>query len=414
MKKILFSCCVLSIVFIYSIGLCTYPEEPPKTDSSPGNSLFTKYEDDLLSVDIKDVPLADVLQKLSDETGILFSFPPAIGEESVMVRFSNFTIPDALNKILSSHDRIFIYEERQSDSDESIPSRLKEVRIFTPLPQGTTRGTAKGTSSDPPTVINSKSSEPTQLAKNNAVQRKTGKRQSGRTGKRQTVASLGDDLKNSDINVRLEAIRRLGSIGNADAIGHLTTALEDKDPEVSGLARDKLQEIQEEGTTGSGSNKDTEDNETEDNQPIEGAPAYGIELMSQDSGSVQLNVNLSDVPESLITAGLWIEYDASQMSIVSADINMGDNAWDEGMSQTVKDPKGPGTYMITAGNLSTVNPDDNSSIDLANIQFQCISGNCSGQTVTVGPVEDPNFDSVVGTKGGVYDSKMNKQTYTIP
>jgi hypothetical protein len=407
MKKILFSCCVLSIVFIYSVGLCTYPEESPKTDSSPGNSLFTKYEDDLLSVDIKDVPLADVLQKLSDETGILFSFPPAIGEESVMVRFSNFKIPEALNKILSSHDRIFIYEERQSISDESIPSRLKEVRIFTPLPQGTSRGTTKGTSSEPPTAINSKSSKPTQIAKNNAVQRKTGKRPPPR---KQTVASLGDDLKNSDTNVRLDAIRHLRNVGNADAIGHLTTALEDRDPDVKEAAKNALQELQDENPpTDSGS-----DNETEGNEPIEGTPAYGIEQMSSpDSGNVQLNVNLSDVPESLITAGLWIEYDASQMSIVNADINSGDGAWDVGMSQTVKDPKGPGTYMITAGNLSTVTPGDDSSIDLASIEFKCLSGNCSGQTVTVGPVEDPNFDSVVGTKGGVYDSKMNKQTYTI-
>ena len=407
MKKILFSCCLLSIVFIYSVGLCTYPEESPQTDSSSGNSLFTKYEDDLLSADIKDVPLGDVLQKLSDDTGILFSFPPAVGEESVMVRFSNFTIPDALNKILSSHDRIFIYEERQSEADESLPSRLKEVRIFTPLPQGTTRGTTKGTSSEPPTVINSKSSEP---AQNNAVQRRTGKRPSSRTGKRQTVASLADDLKNSDSNARIEAIRHLRNVGNADAIGHLTTALEDKNPDVKEAAKNALQELQDENQPpDSGSDK-----EVEDNEPIEGAPTYGIELVSQDSGSVQLNVNLSEVPESLITAGLWIEYDASQMSIVNADINSGDGAWDAGMSQTVKDPKGPGTYMITAGNLSTVNPDDSSNIDLANIQFQCLSGNCSGQTVTVGPVEDPSFDSVVGTKGGVYDSKMNKQTYTIP
>ena len=411
MKKILILCSVLSIAFIYRVGFCTYPEETPKTDSSSGNSLFAKYEDDLLSVDIKDVPLGDVLQKLSDETGILFSFPPPIGEERVMVRFSNFTVPDALNKILSSHDRIFIYEENQPDADESPPSRLKEVRIFTPLPKGTTRGAT----TEPSTVTSKKSAQATkETAKTNTVRRKTGKRPSGRRGKRQTVASLGDDLKNSDINVRLEAVRRLGSIRNADAIGHLTTALEDKDSQVSDLARDRLQEIQEDSTTDSGSKNENEDNTTEDNEPIDGAPAYGIELMSQDSGNVQLNVNLSDVPESLITAGLWIEYDASQMSIVSADINSGDNAWDEGMSQTVKDPKGPGTYMITAGNLSTVNPDDNSNIDLASIQFQCNSGNCSGQTVTVGPVEDPNFDSVVGTKGGVYDSKMNKQTYTIP
>ena len=124
MKKILFSCCVVSIVLMYGVGFCTYTGESPEAESpSPGNSLFTKYEDDVLSVDIKDVPLGEVLQKLSDETGILFSFSPGIGEERVMVRFSNFKITDALNKILSSHDRIFIYEETPPDSDEPLPSK---------------------------------------------------------------------------------------------------------------------------------------------------------------------------------------------------------------------------------------------------------------------------------------------------
>ena len=143
------------------------------------------------------------------------------------------------------------------------------------------------------------------------------------------------------------------------------------------------------------------------------AISYSLSIVGQ-GDSVEIHIGLSDVPEALITAGVWIEYDASQMSIVNADINSGDGAWDAGMSQTIKDPKGPGTYMITAGNLSTVLPDGNGNIGLANIQFQCLTGNCSGQTIKVGPVEDPNFDSVVGTKGGVYDSKMNKQTYTIP
>ncbi len=178
MKKILFSCCVLSIAFMYGVGFCTYTGESPESDStSSGNSLFTKYEDDLLSVDIKDVPLGEVLQKLSDETGILFSFAPAVGEERVMVRFSNFKIADALNKILSSHDRIFIYEETPPDSDESLPSKLKEVRIFTPA----TKGTTKGSTSKSPAAINSTSSQPTQTAKNNTTQRKTGKRSSPRT-----------------------------------------------------------------------------------------------------------------------------------------------------------------------------------------------------------------------------------------
>ena len=406
MKQILFAICVVSMVFMYGVGFCTYTGESPETESpSPGNSLFTKYEDDVLSVDIKDVPLGEVLQKLSDETGILFSFAPAIGEERVMVRFSNFKIDDALNKILSSHDRIFIYEETKPDTDESLPSKLKEVRIFTPP----SKSTKKGSTSTPPATINSTSSKPTQIAKNSTVQRKTGKRSSSRKGGKQTVNTLADNLKDSDYSVRLDAVRNLRSIGNADAIGHLTSALEDKNPDVRKEAENALQELQQEREI-EDLGKDTSD--TDKDQPTEGAPTFGVEVLSQSSDNVDLNFNLSEVPESLITAGLWVEYDASQMSIVNADINSGEGGWDEGMSKKSKILKGPGTYMITAGNLSMVTPDDSSTIGVANIQFQCLTGNCSGQTVTYGTV--PGFDSVVGNSSGVYDSKITKSTYTIP
>jgi hypothetical protein len=401
MKKILFSCCVLSIAFMYSVGFCTYPEESSETDSSSGNSLFTKYKDDLLSADIKDVPLGDVLQKLSDETGILFSFPPSIGEESVMVRFSNFTIPEALNKILASHDRIFIYEETQPDADESLPGRLKEVRVYTPLPPGTSRGTAP----EQATVTSTKNTPPTKkTAKTNTVRRATGKRP---PAKKQTVASLGDDLKDSDYNVRIDAIRNLRNVGNADAIGHLTSALEDKNPQVSEAAKNALQELQDERT-----DQDLDpDYETEDTQSRDGTPAYGIELVSQNSEDVELKFNLSDVPDKLITAGLWIEYDPSQMSIVSADIHKGDDAWDEKMCQTIPNPKGPGTYMMTAGNLNSLKPDNDGTIEFANVIIKCPSGNCS---FTVGPGPDSGFDAVVGDGGDVFDSKMQTITYTIP
>ena len=102
---------------------------------------------------------------------------------------------------------------------------------------------------------------------------------------------------------------------------------------------------------------------------------------------------------------------SSQMSIVSADINGGDGAWDTGMSNTVPDPQGPGTYLVTVGNLSLVKPDDSSGINIANLRFNC-TGDCSGQTIKISTV--PNFDSVVGNSAGVYDTKMNPITYTIP
>jgi hypothetical protein len=315
-----------------------------------------------------------------------------------MVRFSNFTIAEALNKILSSHDRIFIYEETQSDSDELLPSRLKEVRIYTPLPKGTTRG---GTS-EHSTVANSKSTPSTKTTKNSSAQRKVAKRPSSRTKGKQTVASLADNLKDSDYNVRLDAIRNLRNVGNADAIGHLTTALEDKNPEVRKAAENALQELQEEKT-------DTT-NDPDEIQQSEGSPEFSYSV-SGDPSNVTVDINLSDVQEPLITSGLWIEYDASQWSI-NADINSGDGAWDSGMSQTVNDPKGPGTFMITTGNLSTVKPDGNNDIGVASLQFQCKTGNCSPSEVKIGTV--PGFDSVVGNSSGVYDKDMKGVSFSIP
>jgi hypothetical protein len=121
------------------------------------------------------------------------------------------------------------------------------------------------------------------------------------------------------------------------------------------------------------------------------------------AGDVEIDVWLSDVPEPLITAGVWIEYDASQMDIVSANI---DSVWDAGMSQILKNPFGPGTYMITVGNLSNVKPDENGDIDIATILVQCLTGNCDG-VMTFGTIPDQNFDSVVGNNGGVYDGDIS-------
>ena len=304
MKKILFLCSVLSIAFFYSAAFCAYTGEPPETEApSSGNSLFTQYEDDLLSVDIKDVSLGEVLQNLSEETGIIFSFPPELGEEKVMVRFSDFKIADALNKILDSHDRIFIYEEGEPDSEELLPSKLKEVRIYTPL----AAGTKKGGTSDLPTVINSNSSKQTQANKNNPAQKKSeATRSSRRTGKKQTVTTLAEDLKDSDYKVRLESVRNLRNIGNADAIGHLTSALEDKNPEVREEALAALGELQESSSDGE-TTPDSADGQQPDQ--IEGSPSFAVEVTSQDSGNIELGLKLSDVPEPLITAGLWIDFD---------------------------------------------------------------------------------------------------------
>ena len=405
MKKILFSCCVLSMVFMYGVGFCTYTGESPETESpSLGNSLFTKYEDNLLSVDIKDVPLGEVLQKLSDETGVLFSFPPAVGEERVMVRFSNFTIADALKKILSSHDRIFIYEETQPDSDESVPSRLKEVRIYTPPTKGTTN---RGSTSKPSTVTHSNSSQPTQVAKSSTVARKTGKRPNARTSGMGAVNSLADDLKDTDYKVRLDAVSNLSRIRNADAIGHLTSALEDKNPEVKKAAQNALEDIQADNESEE-LGKDSSSRDSDQPTEAEGAPVIDYSV-SGDSDNMTVDINLSDVQEPLITAAVMLEFDPTALKVNDATFKDG---WDKSMSNANPVDKEPGKYVLTAGNLSNANPDDSSNLGLASIQYQCLTGNCSGQQIKVHPV--PGFDSFVGSGAGVYDPKIDPVIITIP
>ncbi len=65
-------------------------------------------------------------------------------------------------------------------------------------------------------------------------------------------------------NVRLDAVRNLRSIGNADAIGHLTSALEDKNPEVRNEAENALEELQEDKVMEDLA-RDTDDTETRTN-----------------------------------------------------------------------------------------------------------------------------------------------------
>ncbi len=134
---------------------------------------------------------------------------------------------------------------------------------------------------------------------------------------------------------------------------------------------------------------------------------FDDEWTIESSETVTIDVWLHDVPEPLITAGFWMESNASEMNIISSTIYS--EPWDAGMSQTVKEPKGPGTFMVTAGNLSTVSPDSEGDIIIAKVQFQCTSPD--DVSVTLTPV--PGFDTVVGDSAEVYDSEIVPHTITL-
>ena len=158
-----------------------------------------------------------------------------------------------------------------------------------------------------------------------------------------------------------------------------------------------------------------------------GAPDYRVDVLEQgnpggweeslktfddekiiaQSETLKMDIWLQDVTEPLITAGFWMEFDASHMSIIRSDIYNG--PWDAGMSQAVENPQGPGSYMVTVGNLSTASPDSEGDIILAKVLFQCTSSDDLSITLTT----IPDFDTVVGNSAEVYDAEMIPHTITL-
>jgi hypothetical protein len=101
----------------------------------------------------------------------------------------------------------------------------------------------------------------------------------------------------------------------------------------------------------------------------------------------------------LITAGCWIEFDATYINItnvVAADSDVG-GPWDPSYTYLLPEGGGPGTFFIAVGNFDTVPVD--TPIPICDIQFDCVAFNWSEIIIST----IPNFDTVVSYGGAVWD-----------
>ena len=84
---------------------------------------------------------------------------------------------------------------------------------------------------------------------------------------------------------------------------------------------------------------------------------------------VEVDIWINDVPEPLITAAIYLEFDPLQVSVLSGDIY---DPWDREMSSTQPNPNGPGSYMVIVGNLGSVTPDKEGDIAIAKLRLDCV------------------------------------------
>ena len=403
MKTICITCIVAIAVLSSTAGFCSFSQGKPGAQSaSSTGSLTAKFENNLLSVDIKDASLEDVLRKLSDQTGISFSLPPSLCNNRLMVRFANFEIDEAIDKVLNPYNRVFVYDQAENSTEGSGTGRLREVRIY--LQENNKNG-----ASEKPMIISASKASHTPAGTDKAEDKQVLKTPT----RENTVKSLKEwskDLQEGDEAAKINAVRGLARMGDG-ALGPLTSALEDPNPEVSRAAESALTDLyasmeEENNLPGSGSNKQE--------QTIEGAPRFAIDTAGAINGGsgnqMEVDIRLSDVPEKLITSGFMIRYDPSQMNITGADVYDGSSLsgpWDSDMTNKVPNPSGPGTYMVIVGNLGSVAPDQNDTINIARLYGSC-TGNCE---FTIAPV--PNFDTSVGNSSTVYDGKMEPTKFTF-
>ncbi len=405
MKRKGLSCIAAVTVLCCAIGFCSDCQAKPGGQSAaPSGSLFAKYEDELLSVDIKDAPLDEVLQKISDQTGISFSLPPSLCKNRLMVRFANFAIDAGIDKVLDPYNRVFIYDQAGVASGESGSGTLREVRIYL-------QETNKNGASEKPVLISAAKPDQNPAGVDKAENKPAGKTApKQREGK--SLKEWSKDLQEGDETAKINAVKGLANIGGTGALGPLTSALEDPNPEVSRAAENALTDLYaslEEENNLPGSN-------TNEQQTIEGAPSFAIDASGDvnegSGGQMEVDIRLSDVPEKLITSGFMMTYDPSKMEILGADVYDGSvltGPWDSDMTNKVANPSGPGTYMVIVGNLGSVTPDESSNINIARLRVNC-TGSCDG-SFTVTPV--PNFDTMVGNSSTIYDSKMPPSVFRL-
>lgn len=127
--------------------------------------------------------------------------------------------------------------------------------------------------------------------------------------------------------------------------------------------------------------------------------------------NLEVDIWVSSMPEPLLTSGFWALFDSSVLAVehVAAFDDMDlPGPWDHLMTRKAPNPRGPG-YFFACGNLSGTPQDGGNDVLIARVTFRCVS---PGETlISIGTI--PDFDSVVGYSGTLYDPSLTLSPQTI-
>jgi hypothetical protein len=127
--------------------------------------------------------------------------------------------------------------------------------------------------------------------------------------------------------------------------------------------------------------------------------------------TVEVDIWISNMSEPLLTTGFRVLYDSSVLAVEHAaafdDMDL-PGSWDYLMTRKGPNPRGPG-YLFACGNLSGTPQDGCDDVLIARLTFRCVAPGES--LISMGTI--PDFDSVVGDSGTLYDASLNMPPQTI-
>jgi len=196
-------------------------------NSDGTSAIHGKIQRGLLTVDLRDAPLAEVLRAIGERAGLKVAID---GEASSLVTesFAGVPLEEGIKRLVGDASLVFKYAASPGDASAVA---LSEVWIYVRSP-----GDQEVTGADvneQPDVATSENWVNQALLRPEPVARLDAVRELARQPEEATVGVLGQILSgDEDPIVRREAAAALGRVGGAEAAAALTPALSDKEPAV--------------------------------------------------------------------------------------------------------------------------------------------------------------------------------------
>ncbi len=231
------------------------------TEARSGTSYVLTLQHDHLSAAIENLPLRDVLEKLSRLTDIEVSLEGSVGDESVTVEFKNLPLEDGIRRILQGKSFALTYTQTSFSKGHAALPKVVGIRV---VPKGAGQSINKESadsvipfsSSDtrerPPESLEARTREalpPPESATASGLRDQDPKvreailEKLGQTGQTVPVEPLAEmALTDASPALRMDALELLAEKGGDAALDSLKQALQDPDPGVRGLAQGLLDE----------------------------------------------------------------------------------------------------------------------------------------------------------------------------